>query len=28
MIWALEGKAHVHAEYGLLANSSLPAEDE
>jgi enoyl-CoA hydratase/carnithine racemase len=20
MIWALEGKAHVHAEYGLLAN--------
>jgi enoyl-CoA hydratase/carnithine racemase len=27
MIWALEGKAHVHAEYGLLANVIVAAED-
>jgi enoyl-CoA hydratase/carnithine racemase len=27
MIWALEGKAHVHAEYGLLANVIIAAED-
>jgi len=27
MIWALEGKAHVHAEYGLLANIIVAGED-
>jgi enoyl-CoA hydratase/carnithine racemase len=27
MIWALEGKAHVHAEYGLLANLIVAGED-
>jgi enoyl-CoA hydratase/carnithine racemase len=27
MIWALEGKAHVHAEYGLLANVIVAGED-
>ena len=26
MIWALEGKAHVHAEYGLLANVIVAGE--
>ena len=26
MIWALEGKAHVHAEYGLLANIIVAGE--
>lgn len=26
MIWALEGKAHVHAEYGLLANLIIAGE--
>lgn len=26
MIWALEGKAHVHAEYGLLANVTVAGE--
>jgi enoyl-CoA hydratase/carnithine racemase len=26
MIWALEGKAHVHAEYGLLANVIIAGE--
>jgi enoyl-CoA hydratase/carnithine racemase len=26
MIWALEGRAHVHAEYGLLANVIVAAE--
>jgi enoyl-CoA hydratase/carnithine racemase len=27
MIWALEGRAHVHAEYGLLANVIVAGED-
>ncbi len=27
MIWGLEGRAHVHAEYGLLANIIVAAED-
>lgn len=27
MIWAVEGKAHVHAEYGLLANVIVAGED-
>jgi enoyl-CoA hydratase/carnithine racemase len=27
VIWALEGKAHVHAEYGLLANVIVAGED-
>jgi enoyl-CoA hydratase/carnithine racemase len=26
MLWALEGKAHVHAEYGLLANIIVAGE--
>src|ERR1700751_161886 len=26
MIWAVEGKAHVHAEYGLLANVIVAGE--
>ncbi len=26
MVWALEGKAHVHAEYGLLANIIVAGE--
>src|SRR4029077_4161194 len=26
MIWALEGKAHVHAEYGLLSNLIVAGE--
>jgi enoyl-CoA hydratase/carnithine racemase len=26
MVWALEGKAHVHAEYGLLANVIVAGE--
>jgi enoyl-CoA hydratase/carnithine racemase len=27
MIWAVEGKAHVHAEYGLLANVIVAGEN-
>jgi enoyl-CoA hydratase/carnithine racemase len=27
MLWAVEGKAHVHAEYGLLANIIVAGED-
>jgi enoyl-CoA hydratase/carnithine racemase len=27
MIWAVEGKAHVHAEYGLLANMIVAGEN-